>query len=158
MEQWPSVRDVLCIPAIHSPLITQAGGSQGSPRQGCSGGPSIVAGCVCWWSGRLGQPFVCWLPGPPSCGCCWWQVSGAWSQGGGLQNLAPLLLGASVDSLVGGVRVPKPLELLCGKPHPGLVPVHGLAELAPGVWLQGQESRSSFQVVGWWGAGMGGSS
>lgn len=63
---------------------------------------------------------------------------------------------ASADSLVGGVRVPKPLGLLHVKPHPGLVPIHRLAELAPGVWLQGQESWSSFQVVGWQGVGVGG--
>ena len=43
LEKWPFVRDVLCTPAAHSPLVTRAICSRDAPYVGCKD-PSVVMG------------------------------------------------------------------------------------------------------------------
>ena len=47
---------VLCIPAVHSPLVTQAMCSRGSPLRGLCG--PFCCGRLCGPSGKLGWPLL----------------------------------------------------------------------------------------------------
>lgn len=75
LEKWLSTGDVLCIPAVHTPLVVQAACSGDSPHEGCVV-PFVVAGYV---GGLIGlvdpglfiyqalprmEAVGCWLVGP----------------------------------------------------------------------------------------------
>ena len=125
---WPSVGSILCIPAVHSPLFTQAVCSRGSSKRATCifllWGTDYVGGLVGFVS-----PWSGWLPGLPalcgSSGCClaepFNEVSGCGTLG------SP---GAGIGLLVVGVRVLKNVGLL---PTPGRLSQNlGLARLLAG--------------------------
>ena len=68
LEKWPFVGYVLCVPAAHAPLVTQAICSRGSPYDGHVG-PSVVAGYMGGMLGLVGSQSG-WLPDPALCGGC----------------------------------------------------------------------------------------
>ena len=66
LEKWPALGDIPCVPAAHSPLVTQAVCSRDSLYEGCLG-PSVVGSYVGGLAGLVG-PQSGWLPGPALCG------------------------------------------------------------------------------------------
>ena len=113
LEKWPFAGDVLCIPAVHFPLVTRAVCSRGVPCLGCMG-PSVVAGWLLW------EFWEVWLT-PVLVGfqalCCveaaihWWMglSSGAGgSKAGGLDVLSVCWQAGPVpDRMLAESGVPK---------------------------------------------------
>ena len=125
---WPSVGSILCIPAVHAPLFTQAVHSRGSSkRAACTfvlQGTDYVGGLV----GFVG-PWSGWFPGPPAlCGSSVCRWAEPFSEVAGCGTLGSP--GATPGLLVVGVRVLKNLGLL---PTPGRLSQNlGLGRLLAG--------------------------
>ena len=75
--------------------------------------PSVVAGWLHRWSGRLGWPQVPLVMRACLCRWCWLLFIRTWSQVLGCRT--PGGSGASADSLVNGIRIPKTLGLFSPK-------------------------------------------
>ena len=137
LEKWLSVGDVLCIPAVHSSLITQAVGV--SPRQAVW---VLLLWCTDYVGSLVGSvgSRSSWLPGLP---CV--EAASRWLAGPGYKAADCRTLGgprACAGSLVGRVRVQKTL---------GLFPAHWWVKPGPGVWLQDRGGPRAGIAGGWEG-------
>ena len=84
LGEGPSAEDILCAPAAHSPLITQAICSRGSPIR-------AVWVLLLWWGDYVGSLWGCLLSSlidcqALPCGGCWPLFVGTGSWVGSLQN------------------------------------------------------------------------